>query len=223
MNQTTVTEPAYPILRRGVIPWVLGRMQETKGLENIPQAGPFIMVPNHISRLDPIFLSMIVARARNVKMRFLAAEYVYRVCEMLGIAQWIGLICIPSRDKGKVLEFAEQHVRQGGALGMYPEGRMNPSPTLLSGKTGAIRLSIATGAPLIPVGILGVQSRNGLWALWGWFWHPKQHGFVIGKPYQPMLAPGETLTKDSLDRLTFDMMQRIAVLCGKAVPEREAV
>lgn len=220
MNQTTVTELAYPILKRRVIPWVLGRMRETKGLENIPYSGPFIMVPNHISRLDPIFLSMIVAHARNIKLRFLAAEYIYRICNALGIARWIGLICIPRIYKGQALESAERHLRRGGALALYPEGRMNPSTKLLLGKTGAIRLSLATGAALVPVGIHGLQSRNGFRALIAWFCHPKQHGFVIGESYHPTLPSGATLTKDSLDSLTFDMMQRIARLCGKEATPR---
>lgn len=219
-----VAEPAYPILKRRIIPWVLARMRETKGLENIPHAGPFIMVPNHISRLDPIFLSMIVARTCNIKLRFLAAEYIYRICNVLGIARWIGLMCIPRSDKGSVLKPAEEHVRNGGAIALYPEGRMNPLAKLLPGKTGAIRLSIATGAPLIPVGIRGLQSRNGLRALIAWFRYPKQHGFVIGESYHPTLPPGATLAKDSLDALTFDMMQRIAHLCGKeATPRSDAI
>ena len=211
-----VSKTTYPILRRTLIPWTLRHLGGVEGVENIPKTGSYIMTPNHISRADPALLSMVIAHYTKRKMHFLTAQYVYDFFALLRAATWLGLLKIDKYDKKQSLRHAEDYLRNGGALGIYPEGSMNPRSELLPGKTGAIRLSLATGAPIIPAALFGTQTRTTLASLWGLFRHPEKHRFVIGEPYTPKLEPGEELNRDSLHRLTFDMMQRIAELCEKS-------
>lgn len=130
-----------------------------EGLEHIPASGPAVLAANHISALDPIALGLAVHRRRRVMQWVTAAEFFDKpvLGRLLGSLQQIPLRR-GERDLG-ALEEAVRALEAGGLLGIYPEGRVHSGPELLRGRTGVGRIVLASGAPVVPVGMWGPQVR----------------------------------------------------------------
>jgi 1-acyl-sn-glycerol-3-phosphate acyltransferase len=58
---------------------------------------------------------------------------------------------------GMALSAGEQVLLRGGVLGIYPEGTRSPDGRLYRGRTGVARLALATGAPVVPVAMIGTE------------------------------------------------------------------
>ncbi|HZD18446.1 MAG TPA: lysophospholipid acyltransferase family protein [Actinomycetota bacterium] len=132
------------------------------GVACIPAAGPSIVAGNHVSSLDGIVLGLATGERARRMTRFLAAAEFFA-------KPWFGWALrryrqIPLRrgegDRG-ALDEAVATIRSGALAGIFPEGRVNPDPEggLQPGRTGVARLALATGAPVVPVGIWGTQVR----------------------------------------------------------------
>ncbi|HET6531098.1 MAG TPA: lysophospholipid acyltransferase family protein [Actinoplanes sp.] len=135
---------------------------EVEGLENVPDTGPVILACNHLSFSDSIFTPLIVKR----RVTFVAkAEYFTGK----GIKGWLmrhffaGTGTIPvDRSGGKAAQAALDTLlrvlRSGGVAGIYPEGTRSPDGRLYRGKTGVARLALASGALVVPVGLLNTDE-----------------------------------------------------------------
>mgnify|MGYP001770871991 FL=1 len=126
----------------------------SEGVEHIPSRGPAILASNHLSALDSAFIPLVVFR----KVTFVAkAEYFERWYSRAIFRAW-GQIPL-DRSGGKASEAALAQalevLKAGGVFGIYPEGTRSPDGRLYKGHTGVARLALATGAPVIPVGIRG--------------------------------------------------------------------
>lgn len=131
-----------------------------EGLEHIPSTGPAIVAANHISYLDPIGNAHAVMRAGR-RPRFLAKDELFRI----PVVGWAlsGANQIPV-DRGSndlaPLETAGKALAAGEVVVIYPEGTVTRSPDFLpmKGKTGAVRLSLASGVPITPLASWGSQA-----------------------------------------------------------------
>ncbi len=125
-----------------------------EGVENVPRRGPVIIASNHLSALDSAFIPLFVPR----KVTFVAkAEYFDKWYSRLVFKAW-GQIPL-DRSGGKASEVALKQalavLERGGVFGIYPEGTRSPDRRLYRGHTGVARLALASGAPVVPVGIRG--------------------------------------------------------------------
>jgi 1-acyl-sn-glycerol-3-phosphate acyltransferase len=130
-----------------------------EGLDRIPREGPAIVACNHASYLDPLANAYAVVRAGR-RPRFLAKDELFRI-PVVGTALR-GARQIPvRRGTGETapLRQAERAVAAGEIVVIYPEGTVTSRPDLLpmEGKTGAVRLSLATGVPITPMASWGSQ------------------------------------------------------------------
>jgi 1-acyl-sn-glycerol-3-phosphate acyltransferase len=130
---------------------------KVRGVENLPETGPAILAANHVGFLDFIFIGY-VAKFRHRLVRFLSQKiaFTHRISGPLMRA----MRHIPvDRDKDPTLAFryAIEALREGEVIGLHPEGRMNTTFTIEGMKTGAARMALDTGAPLIPVAVWGSQ------------------------------------------------------------------
>ena len=130
---------------------------DVAGLENIPKDGPAILCPNHISVIDSFFVPAVVHRALIYvgKAEYLDDWKTRRLFPALGM--------IPIDRRGgehaaSALDAARGVLTSGGLFGIYPEGTRSRSGKLHKGHTGAARLAIETGAPIIPVGLIGTRE-----------------------------------------------------------------
>lgn len=134
--------------------------RDWRGGEHIPDGGAVVVV-NHVSHLDPLtFAHFLYDHGRAP--RFLAKESVFRVPFVRTVLR--GAKQIPVyRESGNAAEAysaAVESVRAGELVVIYPEATLTRDPNLwpMRGKTGAARVALETGAPLVPVAQWGPQE-----------------------------------------------------------------
>lgn len=120
------------------------------GRENIPQDGGFIIACNHQSGVDPIILGRGVKRT----IHFMAKEELFEN-EALGIFIKHMNAFPVRRGQGDTtaVEFAEDIVRNGYILGIFPEGTRSKDFKPARGKSGTALIAKMTGADVLPVSI----------------------------------------------------------------------
>jgi 1-acyl-sn-glycerol-3-phosphate acyltransferase len=129
-------------------------------LDRIPSTGPAIIACNHISYLDPLTNGDAVVRAGR-RPRFLAKEDLFRI-PVVGRALR-GARQIPvsrgTRDRSS-LDRAVAALDRGEVIVVYPEGTVTKRKDGLpmEGKTGVVRLAVATSLPVIPMVSWGSQA-----------------------------------------------------------------
>jgi 1-acyl-sn-glycerol-3-phosphate acyltransferase len=155
------TEPWYHVCTSIGLPlpklWFTWRFED---LEEIPAEGPAIVAATHISYLDPFSTALAIIR-RGRRPRFLAKDDLFRV-PLVGTAlRGAGQISV-SRGTGdrRPLAEAERALERGEVVAIYPEGTVTQRPDHLpkEGKTGAVRLSLGTGVPIVPLASWGSQA-----------------------------------------------------------------
>lgn len=128
----------------------------TEGTEHIPAAGGAIIAPNHISVLDSFFVPLVVGR----RMTYVGKAEYMDDWKTKWVFPAIGMIPI-DRSGGdaskRALDAAAGILDAGELFGIYPEGTRARDGKLHKGHTGLARLALRTGAPIVPVGIIGTD------------------------------------------------------------------
>ncbi len=148
-------------LTRGAVNTMLrfGQNLTVEGVANIPASGPAIVAPNHLSVHD----STVLLGALPRLTRFIGkAEY---VDDWTTRFAFLALGNIPvdraNSDSGAAaLEAAAEVLAAGDMFGIFPEGTRSRDGFLHKGKTGVARLALRTGAPIIPVGLIGTDEMQ---------------------------------------------------------------
>jgi 1-acyl-sn-glycerol-3-phosphate acyltransferase len=135
--------------------------RDWRGKENLPETGGALIVANHYSFFDPISLGhFVVANGRTP--RFTAKAGVFRQPLLGKLFTAAGQIPVQrgSRDAVKALLAAQEAVKSGETVIFYPEGTMTKDPDLwpMAGRTGAARIALRTGVPVIPIAQWGAQE-----------------------------------------------------------------
>jgi 1-acyl-sn-glycerol-3-phosphate acyltransferase len=132
-----------------------------EGLEHIPARGPAIVCCNHISYLDPLGNAYAVIKAGR-RPRFLAKDELFAIPLVGRALRGAGQIPVDRRTSGdpSPLLAAQEALRAGEIVVVYPEGTVtrNPDSSPMAGKTGAVRLSLATGTAIVPMASWGSQA-----------------------------------------------------------------
>jgi 1-acyl-sn-glycerol-3-phosphate acyltransferase len=129
-----------------------------EGTENVPDSGCAILASNHLSAADWIHMPLSLKR----RVTFLAKAEYFTGTGIKGAAQrafFSGAGQVPiDRSSASAAENAIQTglriLREGKLLGIYPEGTRSPDGRLYRGKTGVARMTLETGAPVIPVAMI---------------------------------------------------------------------
>ncbi len=144
----------YWAIRRAT--WAIRRLwldANLVGAENVPEAGPVILAANHLSFIDSPLLMFGLDRPVSMLGK---AEYLQgRATKWLFPAA--GMIPVDRSGRGLVesLRCAERRLDQGEIVGLFPEGTRSRSGELHRGRSGVAHLALKTGAPIVPVGIVG--------------------------------------------------------------------
>lgn len=130
---------------------------QVEGLDNIPETGGAVICPNHLSVIDSFVVPAVLPRSI---MYVGKSEYLddWKTAKLF---PKLGMIPIDRRggDHAKAaLDVARNVLGTGGLFGIYPEGTRSRSGRLHKGHTGAARLAIETGSPIIPVGLVGTLN-----------------------------------------------------------------
>ena len=125
---------------------------------NVP-AGPVILAPNHASNMDHFFTAAFIRR----RIQFMAKSQLFGSGPMSWIYSHGGVFPVRRGDQDEeAFTTAFRILDRGGALVMYCEGtRSRTGELAASAKPGIGRLALESGAPVVPVAILGShQVRN---------------------------------------------------------------
>jgi len=172
---------------------------DTKGLENIPDEGPCIVVCNHVSFVDAVVIAACVRRP----IRFVMDHRIFRVPLLSFIFRTMRTIPIaPAREdaamKDRAFAEAAEALRNGEIVGIFPEGKLTEDGELSRFRPGVQQMLEATPVPVVPMALSG---------LWGSFFSRAYGGkamrrlrgvfsriaFVVAPP-----VPAERVTLDGL-------------------------
>lgn len=184
-----------------------------EGLGHIPRLGPAIIAPNHLSEFDSALL--IGALPRRItflgKAEYLddwTTRWLFPAVGMIPVARTGG------RDAQDALDTATARLDRGELLGVYPEGTRSRDGFLHRGKTGAARLALRTGAPIVPVGIIGSDRIQPCDRSTPRMFRSATLRF--GAPIDPADYLEQLGAERVHRRLTDDLMRRIQLLSGQA-------
>ena len=189
------------------------------GLEHIPREGGAIIAANHVSFLDPLLLPLVVPHRRV--MFLTKVKYIDKP-----ILRWFltgaGVIPVATGDPravGESVAAAVEVVRSGRLVGIFPEGTRSPDGRLHRGKTGVARVAFESGAPVIPVGIIGTDLAFPRGARLP---RPRSVRILFGAPIT-LANPDGKVRSASLSRAATDqVMTAIRDLSGQQVAEVES-
>lgn len=143
-----------PLARLLYRPRVIGR-------RNVPKTGAVILASNHLSFIDSVVIPVVAPR----RIQFLAKSHYF---EGDGLSGWvkrtffiaIGAVGVrrgAGRDSQEALEISKGILESGHAFALYPEGTRSRDGRLYRGRTGVAWLALTTGAPVVPVGLIGTE------------------------------------------------------------------
>jgi glycerol-3-phosphate dehydrogenase (NAD(P)+) len=133
------------------------------GREHIPQSGPVILAANHRSFLDPFVIGTCARRP----IYYVAKRELF---EIHPIVSWVlsSLGAFPvHRGAGdaEMIATARTILERGGAVVMFPEGTRTRPGALGRPKRGVGRLALETGAPVVPVAVIGTEGVRKGWRI----------------------------------------------------------
>jgi len=218
-----------PIYCKSVLSLQRRRLLGIRGLEHIGlDRDPFIVVLNHSQRFEALVVpSLLMFHRWGHRIHFLAdwpfllmplVSSFYRGAQVIVVAgkepkiKALGFMQRHLVDPRPALERAAERLKAGAPVGIFPESTVNRNPrNLLRGSTGAARLALETGVPVVPGGIrfpLHEDPRS-----------PIRDGeamsIEIGEPLEPPRFEGEKPVLSEVRAFHRDIMQAIARLSGK--------
>ncbi len=204
----------YKFLENTLQPYVLSLIKEVNGTENIPKTGPFVVVANHESYIDPLLVKGYLSRDYRINVYYLTKIEAFDNPFKKYFFDSVGSIPVDRGAKDEdVLKGAVDVLKQNGIIGIFPEGTRSRDGKLHKGKTGAVRLALAAKCKILPIGI------NNTYELWPPNQKlPKRRKEVvvnIGKPISLDKYYDTPVTKELLRGLTDMVMAEIGKLCGQ--------
>jgi 1-acyl-sn-glycerol-3-phosphate acyltransferase len=194
---------------RGIVALLLGLLTRPKyyGVAAVPRRGPLLVVANHASNIDPMLLTLAVPRP----LAFLAKEELFHPAPWGWALRAAGIIPVRrGRVDRQALEAAEAVLRQGGALAVFAEGTRSPDGRLQAAEPGVGLLAARSGAPVLPVALLGTERLRSLAA---WAARPRLVA-RCGAVWQP--RPVERGGSVGYRRVADDIMRQVAGLMPPA-------
>lgn len=153
----------YDLTRGATRGLIAGLCRPTvEGLANVPADGPFIVASNHLSFLDSVLVQALMPR----RVAFFAkAEYFtgtgVKGSLMKSFFESVGSIPVERGQQAasvQALRTLLDLLEQGNGVGIYPEGTRSRDGRLYRGRTGVGWLALTTGAPVVPVGLIGTDA-----------------------------------------------------------------
>ncbi|MEP0911760.1 1-acyl-sn-glycerol-3-phosphate acyltransferase [Leptolyngbya sp. GB1-A1] len=125
------------------------------GAENVPKAGPLLVVANHASDFDPPIVSCCVRRP----VSYMAKEELFNVPVLSQAIRLYGAYPVKrgSADRSAIRAALAQ-LEQGWAVGVFLEGTRTPDARIHSPKLGAAMLAAKTQVPLLPISLWGTEK-----------------------------------------------------------------
>jgi len=199
---------------------------EIRGKERLPAEGAFVLTPNHYSEFDPLIVAASVWRLGRAP-RFMTKESLFRVPVLGWLLRKTGMVPVA---RGTSAVAAKQTIQQSKALVdhgrgviVYPEGTLTRDPQLwpMRGKSGAVRLALSAGIPVIPMAQWGTQKIMGRYQKGLSMWPPRKRVQVlIGDPIDLSDLTPRAHESSALNEATNRVMSAITALLEELRDEK---
>ena len=204
--------PFFPRFSGGVLRVAAACLTRVKreGFENIPASGPVLVICNHASNADGMLLMAYVVPAMRRPMGWLGKEEALR-WPLFGWAMRQNGVFGVRRGSGDLEAFkmAKRVLDEGRVLTIFPEGTRSPTGALQEVKEGATVLAVRSGAPILPIAIIGSQR---FWPKGKLLPRPGRRMAVrIGEPFTLTMPRGGD-RHESLRAATAELMRHVAEL-----------
>jgi 1-acyl-sn-glycerol-3-phosphate acyltransferase len=186
------------------------------GLQHVPTDGAVLIAGNHVSFADEVFTPM---AARRQVFYFAKAEYFtsegIRGRAMGAIFREMGQVPVErgdTRSAAASLDVGVEMLKNGDALGIYPEGTRSPDGRLYKFRTGVARLAVRSGAPVVPVGLVGTREVQPPGSK---KWHRAPVAIHFGPPLDFSGRAGDERSAKALRAVTEEIRVAIQALTGQ--------
>ncbi|MGD0792817.1 MAG: AMP-binding protein [Terriglobales bacterium] len=202
-------EVFFFLLGRLIYLFALDRFHlKTRGLENLPEKGPYLICSNHQSYIDPLLL------AGALPYRLFRDTFALGTSDIFGkgflrrLARWLRVAVLdPDANLVPAMRAGFFGLSQGHILILYPEGERTNDGNPAVFRKGAAILSIHAQAPIVPVAIEGFYEA---WPRHKKFPKFKDLQLVFGKPIQP--PPVNEASEAAYERLTSELKSRVVAM-----------
>ncbi|HWC76489.1 MAG TPA: lysophospholipid acyltransferase family protein, partial [Blastocatellia bacterium] len=126
-----------------------------QGVENIPASGACIIAPNHVTFVDPIWITIPMPRP----IYYMAWDKPFEIPVLGWLMRKFGAFPLNlDRIDPAAQREARDRLNGGGALVIFPEGGRSKAGRVERFKSGAFRLALAHGVPIVPVTLKGAYE-----------------------------------------------------------------
>lgn len=201
--------------------------RDWRGGENVPKTGGCVIAVNHVSHIDPVTLAHFTYESGRLP-HYLAKDSLFNVRVLGTLLRAAQQIPVARRGSGAVHAFqaAVEAIRNGWCLVFYPEGTITKDPDgwPMRGKTGAARVALETGCPVIPVGQWGAQVLLPAYTAKLRLFPRVTVRYRAGEPVDLDDLRGQEITAELLieatDRIMAAITRQVGELRGEPVPAR---
>ena len=176
------------------------------GKRNLPKNGPYIIAANHFNVFDPPFVIYGIQKP----ISFLAAsDTQFTFVEFCALWMYGFIPTNRTNLNPSTIKMSKKVLLKGDILGIFPEGDTE-NDELREPKAGVVYLSASSKAPIVPVGIYGLEK-----SLWSYLWKGIRPKITvkIGKPFGPyQLSKNKVEKEKELFDIGAEVMCRIAAL-----------
>ncbi|MGA8988318.1 lysophospholipid acyltransferase family protein [Aeromicrobium sp.] len=191
--------------------------RDWQGMDNLPDGG-FVLAPNHISHLDPFLISHFMLD-NGIAPQFLAKDtlvsakgfgWILRSAEQIPVYR-------STTGAAESLRAAATAVEEGRVVTIYPEGTITRDPAAwpMSGRTGAVRVALMTGRPLVPLMQWGPQEILWPYAKRVRLFPRRTIHIRVGKPIDLSDLVDQELTEKVLHTATDRLMDSLTAMMSQ--------
>ncbi|MBX6363605.1 MAG: 1-acyl-sn-glycerol-3-phosphate acyltransferase [Gemmatimonadetes bacterium] len=192
--------------------WPLIGPLEVHGLENVPEHGPFLLIANHQSILDPILVQAIMRRPLYTMAK--STQFTGRIMGWL-MPRLLAFPVRRYRVDPQVVRVALRHLDRGDGVGVYIEGERSWDGRLQPPRLGTVRLVLKAGVPVIPCGVSGTYD---VWPRWDRGLRRAPVGVAFGAPIRFPKLDDRAEREKALPKAASDLMAAIAAQIAVATP-----
>ena len=126
----------------------------------IPPTGPVIFVANHTTAYDPLVMQ---AASKHRHIQFMMAKEYYSMKPFVYLYRALGVIPVNRTGNDTAsIRAALRTLKDGGCIGMYPEGKISTDGRMNEGRAGVALLALMSGATVVPAYIRGTNVHAGM-------------------------------------------------------------
>src|SRR5574341_385416 len=180
-------------------------------------AGPKLFVANHPSASDPFLIHLLSSKHLSV----LISGNAFAMPLFGRYLRHVGQIAVLPGQGAEALDQAQARLRAGQSVGIFPEGLVSPQEGgYHPPRTGAARLALSTGVPVIPIGIYLPRERSlyiaskltGKLTATYWYLHGP-YAMTVG---EPMHFAGDVGDQRLVRAVTMSIMEKIHALAHES-------